>query len=378
MTPQRSIKIDVASDITIPIKTSLAVIIARDPLGLDVVERKNIDFVIDYIKPESGYSSPTTTVTGTIRGYTGSQGNQGAQGPRGVTGALGSTGATGPLGSVGSQGLTGAQGNIGISGVTGYTGSQGLTGALGNVGFTGSVGSVGSRGNLGPQGFTGSVGRFGIFGARGNTGFTGSQGYTGSAFGAFRHITVSGQTTITAMSGQSMVDLYSGTGINLKTGVESIRINNCIGSTAPSDHILINTGACATTTSEKLRFNGSNLSVIGGITATGTITSAFSDDRLKTKMGNITNALDRVSKLTGFYYKPNDTAISIGYNDDKMHVGLSAQEVDEVLPEVVVPSPLSDAYRTIKYSRLVALLVEAIKEQQVTIDDLKRRADALS
>ena len=52
-------------------------------------------------------------------------------------------------------------------------------------------------------------------------------------------------------------------------------------------------------------------------------------------------------------------------------MGVSAQEVQAVMPEVVVPAPISDKYLTVRYEKLIPLLIEAIKEQQVQIESLR-------
>jgi hypothetical protein len=110
----------------------------------------------------------------------------------------------------------------------------------------------------------------------------------------------------------------------------------------------------------------------GEIRATTQITSYYSDDRLKTRGPNIPNALEKVLSLNGFYYHANETAEKLGYQV-KMEVGVSAQEVQSVLSEVVVPAPIDSKYLTVHYERLVPLLIEAIKEQQKQIEELKAK-----
>ena len=105
----------------------------------------------------------------------------------------------------------------------------------------------------------------------------------------------------------------------------------------------------------------------GAIYATGNITAYYSDDRLKTRKGNIENALDKVLSLDGFHYEANETAQALGYKA-KPEVGLSAQQVQAVLPEVVVPAPIDEKYLTVHYERLIPLLVEAIKELNAKLD----------
>ena len=115
------------------------------------------------------------------------------------------------------------------------------------------------------------------------------------------------------------------------------------------------------------------LTVTGAMTATGNITSNFSDDRLKTRTGNIQNALEKVLSLDGFHYHANETAVELGYDASKQEIGLSAQQVQAILPEVIAPAPIDPQYMTLHYERLVPLLVEAIKEQQKQIEELKAK-----
>jgi hypothetical protein len=110
----------------------------------------------------------------------------------------------------------------------------------------------------------------------------------------------------------------------------------------------------------------------GGIYATGNITAYYSDDRLKTKLGKIENALDKVCELDGFYYEANETAQALGYKV-KREVGVSAQSVQKVMPEIVSPAPIDDQYLTIDYSKLTPMLIEAIKELKAEIELLKAK-----
>ena len=114
----------------------------------------------------------------------------------------------------------------------------------------------------------------------------------------------------------------------------------------------------------------------GEIRATNNITAYFSDERLKTNLGNIQNAVEKVLTLNGFYYEPNETAQKLGYKV-KREVGLSAQQVQRILPEVVVPAPIDANYLTLHYDKIVPLLVEAIKEQAGEISELKQALAAL-
>ena len=106
----------------------------------------------------------------------------------------------------------------------------------------------------------------------------------------------------------------------------------------------------------------------GQIRATSNITAYYSDSRLKDFEGPIDSALDKVKSLTGYYFKENDLARSFGYDNEKRQVGVSAQEVESVLPEVVTEAPFNADYKSVWYEKLVPLLIEAIKE----LDDKKK------
>ena len=82
--------------------------------------------------------------------------------------------------------------------------------------------------------------------------------------------------------------------------------------------------------------------------------------------------MSKVKSLNGFYYEANETAQELGYQPIR-EVGVSAQEVQAILPEIVVPAPISDKYLTVRYEKLIPLLIEAIKEQQEQIEDLLKR-----
>jgi len=118
---------------------------------------------------------------------------------------------------------------------------------------------------------------------------------------------------------------------------------------------------------------------VGAFRATGEITAFYSDERLKNFSGNIDNALKKVMALNGYYYTENETAKSFGFNNDQQQVGVSAQQVQNVLPEAVRVAPfvrdleVTTEYLTVQYEKLVPLLIEAIKEQQKKIEELEAK-----
>ena len=252
-----------------------------------------------------------------------------ATGPTGFTGSVGAVGFTGSIGAVGFTGSAGTNGTNGFTGSVGLQGFTGSVGASGGIGFTGSAGTNGSLGftgstGIGTTGFTGSAGTLGFTGSagtNGGTGFTGSRGFTGSAGSP-------GSQGATGFTGS--------------------------------------VGATGT-------FSGSytgNMAITGSITATGDITAFFSDDRLKTKLGNIDSALNKLLTLSGFIFEPNELAQSLGY-EKKREVGVSAQQVEAVLPEAIATAPIDSKYMAVKYERLIPLIIEAIKELKIEVDKIK-------
>jgi hypothetical protein len=171
-----------------------------------------------------------------------------------------------------------------------------------------------------------------------------------------------GDGTWATVSGSSGVtQITAGTGVSISpaggTGNVTVNIGQAVG------------------TSSTVRFSsvGANVAApaTGEISASGNITAYVSDERLKTKLGYIENALDKVCSLTAFYYELNETALNLGLNKSGTELGLSAQEVQSVLPEVVVPAPVDNNYYTLRYERIVPLLVEAIKELRSELKELK-------
>ena len=111
----------------------------------------------------------------------------------------------------------------------------------------------------------------------------------------------------------------------------------------------------------------------GEIRATNNITANYSDDRLKTRLGRIEGALDKLCSLEGFYYEANETAQALGYKV-KREVGVSAQQIQAVMPEIVAPAPIDEQYLTVRYERALPLVIEAIKELRADVARIKKLA----
>ena len=107
--------------------------------------------------------------------------------------------------------------------------------------------------------------------------------------------------------------------------------------------------------------NGERLYVSGNIRATGTIT-ANSDLTLKKNLLKIENALEKVEQINGYTYEFKE-------DDSKRHAGVIAQEIQTVLPEIVNKG--NDGILGVEYGNISALLIEAIKEQNIKIKNLE-------
>ena len=107
---------------------------------------------------------------------------------------------------------------------------------------------------------------------------------------------------------------------------------------------------------------------VGLVRSTGDVVAYYSsDERLKDNISLIPNALDKVSKLRGVEFDWNDKQDVYQGHD----VGVIAQDVQEVLPELV--QERADGYLAVKYEKMVGLLIESIKELKTEVDDLKQQ-----
>jgi hypothetical protein len=111
------------------------------------------------------------------------------------------------------------------------------------------------------------------------------------------------------------------------------------------------------------------LQVAGDIIANSIAGS--SDLRFKTNITQIENPLQKVLQLRGVNFDWNKKAFPDRSFSESKAIGFIAQEVEKVLPEVVQTEKTAEGYKAVQYDKVVALLVEAIKEQQKQIDGLK-------
>ena len=367
----------------------------------------------------TGATGSTGTTSST--GDTGSTGSSGASGSTGSTGSTSSTGSTGSTGATGATGEAASTGTTGTTGATGF-GSTGSTGATGDryattsttsmtiglgsktftvenglaysvgqqvliantstdqmlgtitnyssgsltVNVTGTIGGPGpfvlwhvnlngAPGPAGPAGNNGTTGSSGTTGSIGNSGVTGSTGPTGTNG-------LNGQDGNTGSTG------YGSTGSTGSTGPGTI----CGGATAN----YVTKFTSATDICNSIIYdNGTNvgigtssptykLHVIGRIKTDNV--NETSDTRLKKDVVTISNSLTKIQQSRGVYFKWRTDEFKERNFDTTLQIGVIAQEIEKIFPEVV--STDVDGYKSVEYSKLVAVLIEAIKEQQKTIN----------
>jgi hypothetical protein len=98
---------------------------------------------------------------------------------------------------------------------------------------------------------------------------------------------------------------------------------------------------------------------------------AFSDQRLKENIITIDKPMEKIMQMRGVYYNKKDDA------SKTRNVGVIAQEIEAIFPEVINTSIESEHYKTVAYGNITALLVEGMKAQQSTIHSLQTTLSTL-
>ena len=121
--------------------------------------------------------------------------------------------------------------------------------------------------------------------------------------------------------------------------------------------------------------------VTGNLLASSDVYAYYSDERLKDVVGRIEKPRESIGAIETFYYTHNDKARELGYEGAERQVGVSAQSVQAVLPEVIGRAPIDDDgeggsvtgedYITVQYHRMVPLLIEGIKELTSELEAVK-------
>jgi len=353
---------------------------------------------------------------GGVQGFPGESitGPQGIQGVQGAQGEKAAQGAQGPAGA-GAQGATGDEGFQGAPGFQGAQGSRGFQGGVGAAstepGVPGAQGAIGYQGIQGPGGATdevevnnlnvsalqttsmfltmvqGGSGARPLYGTTGpnydqnnlpNTGAQTNLYYTGALdqltvenVSVEGGITLGGVTNTTWPGGGGSFDGTATNTVSTGTIVFNDGALLQLGTGGDIDIYDSGTGAyidCVAThdlfiregTSTRFTFDTG----VGDFTASGSINS-LSDRRVKENIETITGALDKVLAIRGVSYN------KIG--SERHEVGVIAQEVEQILPEVVTTSEDETGTKSVSYGNIVGVLVEAIKELKAEIEELKKK-----
>jgi len=128
----------------------------------------------------------------------------------------------------------------------------------------------------------------------------------------------------------------------------------------------------------------------GDLSAAGNVTAYSSDRRLKTNIKNIDSPLKKLKKINGVMFNWSDDINEKGFygaNPGDKEIGVIAQEVQAIIPEVIAPAPFDrdengesksgEDYLTVRYEKLVPLLIEAIKEQNEKVERLEQLVEKL-
>jgi hypothetical protein len=192
------------------------------------------------------------------------------------------------------------------------------------------------------------------------------------SFNGSANITVTANTTNALTLGTGL----TGTSFNGSAAVTAtVSYGTSSGTACQGNDSRLSDSRQATNTNTQLASLGVGTAAsgtAGEIRATNNVTAYYSDDRLKTRIGSIENALAKVRTLDSFYYHANETAQALGYVSVR-EVGVSAQQVQAIMPEVVAPAPIDDKYLTVRYERLVPLLLAAINELEARVAALEAK-----
>ncbi|MEO6723626.1 MAG: tail fiber domain-containing protein [Ferruginibacter sp.] len=170
------------------------------------------------------------------------------------------------------------------------------------------------------------------------------------------------------IAGNMIMDFLSNTTLQMKAdGVDKAFVQ------LSGDNLRLGTYSANNTATVIFRLNGADRFTInpnGNATISGTLTQN-SDARFKRDIAKIENALDKVMLLNGYqYHWQNELR-----KDTSLQIGLIAQNVESVLPQLVVTD--TEGQKSVAYQNMVPVLIEAIKEQQALIVEMKKEIETL-
>lgn len=224
---------------------------------------------------------------------------------------------------------------------------------------------------------------------------SGSIGITGT-LSVSTDATISGNGTITgdlALNGGDLTTTAStfnllnatATTVNAFGAATTINIGAVNGTSTTTIQSATLTASNANTLVKSLGVGVAASGTSGEIRAVGNISSNYSDERLKENIEIIPDALAKVMSLRGVTFNANSVAAGFGYTTTERQVGVIAQDVKAVLPEVIRRAPCDimmingeevslsgQDYMTVQYEKIVPLLIEAIKTLNKELEEIKK------
>ena len=407
---------------------------------------QTLQIVSGFPQWSSGLVGPTGPT-----GAAGTNGATGAAGPTGPTGAAGANGANGAAGATGPQGAIGPTGAAGTKGAAGPTGPTGAAGTNGANGANGAVGATGPQGAIGPTGAAGTNGATGATGPQGPIGPTGPSGSGSSS--AWDLTGNTGTTASTSAIGTAVNNNFIGTAdtkdfVLATNNLERMRLladgRFGVGTVAPStgvnaefayfgdfifrlnttsagkvgldffrpgagsfDWRIINDGGAlnifrgsndfSTAPTDGYRFNTTNtafhptvdntkslgLATLAWVNVHSYAFNTISDQREKNNIKLINYGLEEILKLRPVQYN------WIKHPDEGVRIGLIAQELKTVLPEVVkdwewkVDEKTGERTKVeaermgVMYSDIIPVLIKAIQEQEANAQKMREEIEIL-
>lgn len=227
-----------------------------------------------------------------------------------------------------------------------------------------------------------------------NGGITGS--VTGSLTGTFPYASLTGtpsgiissstQLPSGIVSSSNQVDVRNTTGI---ATIATTGSNSFTNTQRISGSLIVSSSTTSQITgSLSITSNGRIGSLGVGMDASGTtgrivasediIAYASSDIRLKDRIERIVNSIELLNKINGvrFHWKQDEISKAVHNYGDEEELGVIAQEIEEVFPQLV--QTRDTGYKAVRYDRIIPVLIEAVKEQQKQIEELKTKLDNIS
>ncbi len=262
------------------------------------------------------------------------------------------------------SGTSGISGTSGTSGTSGNNGTSGTSGA--SFGTSGTSGAVGTSGTSGVSGTSGTSGANGTSGTSGANGTSGTSGVSGTSGTSGVSITINNNTDNYIITATGTANTVNGEA-NLTFNGNLLALTGSIQITGSTTNSFITSGSAVIRGSLGVgAVTGS--SIVGRIDASNDVVAfSTSDIRYKTNIVPISEASIKINRISGVHFDWIED-IHVHGNSGR-DVGVIAQELEAVLPEVVTTR--DNGVKAVKYEKIVPLLIEAIKDLQRQINELK-------